>query len=221
MHNLWSYDDDDDEELFRTVSSESSDTDGADFDISTRPALSPTPGQGPGVLTSPAPIDIPPASSAPPVIHSLLSDDDEDDQDSNTDEAAHTTFPIFSRDNVRNKFALGVQESQRDNVDNGRAKSRDGNNDHGGGRENGDGDSGLEGEMVGPGYATPPRYGGSNSHSVKAGLSDQELKRAWSKVEQVEQEIDEEEAEAILASERRKRRRQELMDTKRSFLDLE
>lgn len=75
--------------------------------------------------------------------------------------------------------------------------------------------------MVGPGYATPPRYGGSSLPSISMGLNDQERKRAWSQVKQAEQELQEEEAAAILASEKRERRRRELMDAKRFFLDLD
>jgi hypothetical protein len=152
-----------------------------------------------------------------------LSDDDEGEQDNDNDEEEHTTFPLFSVNDVRKNFALRVQESRGDNANNGRTKSRGNDDDNGdiGGEDNGDGASGFDGEMVGPGYATPTRYGGSSVHPIRAGLSDQERKRAWSEVEQAEQELQEEEAAAILASEKRERRRREIMDAKRSFLDLD
>jgi hypothetical protein len=152
-----------------------------------------------------------------------LSDDDEDDQDNDNDDEEHTTFPLFSADDVRKNFALGVQESRSENFNNGRTKTRgnDNDNDDIGGEDNGYGATGFDGEMVGPGYATPPRYGGSIVHPISAGLSDQERKRAWSEVEQAEHELQEEEAAAILASEKRERRRREIMDAKRRFLNLD
>lgn len=206
-------DDDDDEEAPVKTRSESYDTAEQDFNLSARSALSPTPNQGHGILNPSPPTGPISASSAPPVI-SLLTDDEEDGQDSNTDEAEHTTFPHFSRDYVRDKSAQGVQESQARNARNRRTKSH--HRDDGG---SGDGVDELEGEMVGIGYATPPRYGPSDLRPVIAGLTDQERKRAWSEVEQAERELQEEEDEAILASEKRERRKQELMDAKRSFLN--
>jgi len=57
--------------------------------------------------------------------------------------------------------------------------------------------------MIGPGFATPPRHGDSGLLPSSAGPSDQERKRAWSEVKQAEQEIEEEAAADILASEKR------------------
>jgi hypothetical protein len=214
-------DEDDNEEPPMKMCSSSSDTTEHNFSLSARPTMSPTPNEGISALSPTPPMGLTPASSAPPAIHPLLSDDDEDDQENDNDEEKHTKFPLFSADDVRKIFALGVQESRSDNVNNGRTESRDNDNDNIGGEDNGDGASVFDGEMVGPGYATPPRYGGSSIHPISARLSDQELKRAWSEVEQAEQELQEEEAAAILASEKRERRRREIMDAKRSFLDLE
>jgi hypothetical protein len=215
-------DDDDDEELRVKTSPTSFATTEQHFNLSARPTMSPTPFQA---LSTPGPnpsTGLTPAPSAPPEVYSLFTDDEEDGQDSNNNANEHTTFPLSSADDVRKELTLGIQGSKSDNVSNGRASSRDDNNlknsDYG---DNGEGASSPEGEMVGPGYATPPRYGVSSSHPIALGLSDEERKRAWSKVLQTEQEIEEEEAAAILASEKRERRRRELMDAKRSFLNLE
>lgn len=221
LSSIMHTDDDDDEEPPVKTWHMSSDSTEQHFNLSARPTMSPTPGQA---LSIPSPTPPPgpaPTISTPPVIYSLLTDDEVDGQDSNNNAIEHTTFPLFSADDVRKEFALGIQGSQSDNVKNGRAPSRDDNDGNSDGGDNGEGASSPEGEMVGPGYATPPRYGGSSSRPIGVGLSEQERKRAWSKVLQTEKEIEEEEAAAILASERRERRRQELMDAKRSFLDLD
>lgn len=218
-------DDDDDEELPVKVRSESSDTTEQDSDTSARPSMSPNPSQGGDVLSPTPPKGLTPASSAPPVIHSLLSDDEDDrgnhNSNNNYNEEDHTTFLLFPENDIRKRLALGVRKRQSNNVIDGRDKSPstiDDISDHG---DNGDSASDYQGEMVGPGFATPPRYGGSSLRLINIDLTDQERKRAWSQVEQAEQELLEEEAAAILASEKRERRRQELMDAKRSFLDLD
>lgn len=167
-------DDDDDEEPPVKTRHTSSDTTEQHFNLSARPAMSPTPGQALSILSPTPPPGPAPTTSAPPVIYSLLTDDEEDDPNGNSD-----------------------------------------------GGDNGESASSPECEMVGPGYATPPRYGGSSSRPIGVDLSEQERKRAWSQVLQTEQEIEEEEAAAILASEKREMRRRELMNAKRSFLDLD
>jgi len=218
---MYNDDDDDDEEPLVKICSESSDTTEQNFNLSARPTMSPTPTQGPSVLSPTPPMDLTPVPSVPPVIHSLLSDDDGDDRDSNDGDGDHTPFPLFSADDVRKKFALSIRESHNGNVISGRADSPRTNDDASDDGDNDDDVNGSQGEMVGPGYATPPRHGGSSSRLVGVGSTDQERKRAWSQVEQAEQELQEEEAAAILASEKRQRRRKDIMDAKRSFLDLD
>ena len=216
-------DEEDDEEISSvTVRSKSYDNTTQHFSTSARPTMSPTPGQALGVLNSSLPQRVTPASSMPQVVHSLLSDDDEDGQDGDDDEEERAVFPLFSADNVRKNFALGIQESHGNNYKDGCIRSRDNSHNDDGGSEHSIEDAGSpEGELVGIGYATPPRYGQNSSRPDVSGPSDQERKRAWSEVLQTEQELDEEEAAAILASEKRERRRRELMDAKRSFLDLD
>lgn len=214
-------DDDDDEEPPGKTRHMSSDTTEQQFNLSARPAMSPTPGQALSTFSPTPPPGPAPTTSASPVIYSLLTDDEEDGQDSNNNAIEHTTFPLFSADDVRKEFVLGIQGGHSDNAKIGRAPSRDDNNGNSDGGDNGESASSPEGEMVGPGYATPPRYGGSSPRPIGVGLSKQERKRVWSEVLQTEQEIEEEEAAAILASEKRERRRREMMDAKRSFLDLD
>ena len=214
-------DDDDDEELPVKTSPTSFDTTEQHFNLSARPTMSPTPFQALSTPGPNPPMGLTPAPSAPPEVYSLFTDDEEDGQDSNNNANEHTKFPLSSADNVSKEFTLSIQGSKIDNFSNGRASSRDENHDNSDRGDNGEGASSPEVEMVGPGYATPPRYGGSSSHPIGLGLSDEERKRAWSKVLQTEQEIEEEEAAAILASEKRERRRRELTDAKRSFLNLE
>ena len=215
--------DDNDEELPVKTRRMDSDTTEQHFSLSARPTMSPTPGQALSIFSPTPPPGPTPTPSAPPVIYSLLTEDEEDGQDSNNNANEHTTFPLFSAADVRKGFALGIQGSQSHNVINGRTPTRDddNNNDTSDGEDDGEGASSPEGEMVGLGHATPPRYGGSSSRPIGVGLSDQERKRAWSEVLQNEQELEEEEAAAILASEKRERRRRELIDAKRSFLDLD
>jgi len=222
LSSMMHADDDNDEELPVKTRHMGSDTTEQHFSISARPTMSPTPDQALSIFSPTPPPGPTPTPSAPPVIHSLLTEDEEDGQDGNNNANDHTTFPLFSAADVRKGFALGIQGSQSHNVINGRTPNRDDdNNDNSDGEDNGEGASSPEGEMVGPGYATPPRYGGSSSRPIGVGLSDQERKRAWSEVLQNEQELEEEEAAAILASEKRERRRRELIDAKRSFLDLD
>ena len=218
-------DDDDDNEEGPPAKTHptSLDTTEQNFNISARPTMSPTPNPGLSVL-GPTPLArFAPALTALPVVHSLLSDDEGEDQDENDDEEEHTSFPLFSADDVRRNFALGDQDSQSNDINNDRSNRRDNHNHNDIIRDGDNGEEviGSEGEMVGPGYATPPRYGGSSSRPISVGLDDEERKRAWSEVLQTEQELAEEEAAAIVASEKRERRRRELMNVKRSFLDLE
>ena len=222
MHCPMSDEEDDGEISSVTERSNDHDNTTQHFSTSARPTMSPTPGQALDVLNSSLPQRVTPASSMPQVVHSLLSDDDEDGQDSDDDDEEHAAFPLFSADNVRKNFALGIQESHSNNCNDGSTSSRDNNRNEDGGSEHSIEDAGSpECELVGIGYATPPRYGQNSSRPDVSGPSDQERKRAWSEVLQTEQELDEEEAAAILASEKREKRRQQLMDAKRSFLDLD
>ena len=138
-----------------------------------------------------------------------MSDEDEDDQDSDDREERaeeHTSFPLFPAGDVCKRFGLILQGSRGENISNGKTKSRSNNNHDSGERDNDYGAGGYEGEMVGLGFATLPRHGGSSLLPVSTGRSDQERKRTWSEVEQAKQEIEEEEVAAILASEKRERR---------------
>lgn len=170
--------DDNDEELPVRTRRMGSDTTEQHFSLSARPTMLPTPGQALNIFSPTPPPGPTPTPSAPPVIYSLLTEDEEDGQDSNNNANEHTTFPLFSAADVRKGFALGIQGSQSHNVINGRTPTRDedNNNDNSDGEDDDEGASSPEGEMVGPGYATPPRYGGSSSRPIGVGLSDQERK---------------------------------------------
>lgn len=183
--------------------SESPDTVEQNFYLIGRRTMSPTPCQGPSVLSSTVPKGLKSSSPTALVIHSLVSDDEANDRDSNTDDGEHTPFPPFSAIHIREKSALGARHNRSKNVKNRGAKRRGKNHDNSDGAEN-DNDCGVE--IVGHSYAMPTRFGGSRSRPIVIDRSDQERKKAWSEVLQTEQELEAGEAVAISASEKRERR---------------
>ena len=136
--------DDDDEEPPIKTRARSYETNEQTFNLSAVSTMSTTPGQAFGVLSPTPPMGRTSGSSTPPVI-SLLTDDEESGQDSNTNEREHTTFPLSSADDVRQRFALGVQESPSDNVNNAKTKTRDNDNDESDEGDNSDDAGDLEG----------------------------------------------------------------------------
>jgi hypothetical protein len=134
--------DGDDVDPAATLNSTKYDTSRQNFSSRARPTMSPTPSQATGASSQRLSKTITPGPSSARPRRSLFSDNDGDEEDQDV------SFPIFSSNDVRKQFLQITGHSEHND---------DENEDHDDTESVDDGDS--EGELVGPGHATPPRYG--------------------------------------------------------------
>jgi hypothetical protein len=127
------------------MSSMSHDATRQNFNTSRRPTASPTPGQAAGTPSRMSSRTLSAGPSAPPPWLSPKSNDNNDDDDENI------PFPSLSEETVRS-FSSCVEEDSYHN------DGENGHHDHVSSADHGN----SEGELVGPGYATPHRYGHSH-----------------------------------------------------------
>jgi hypothetical protein len=152
---------------------------------------------------------VPQAASARPK-RSLLPDKDGDNEDQDS------LFPFYSSENVRKQFLRATGNSDHNDDE-----------DEDGDDTGSAGDDGTEGELVGPGHATPPRYRNETAQRLGEGtnlvqkLSERPRKRTLSEVVREEEQLEVEEAAAAAERQKRKSRREEIEAAKRRLIEQE
>jgi hypothetical protein len=205
-------DDEDDDDGVDPATSNSANHDATkqNFSSSARPTMSPTPSQAARASSQMTlETSVPQAASARPK-RSLLPDKDGDNEDQDS------LFPFYSSENVRKQFLRATGNSDHNDDE-----------DEDGDDTGSAGDDGTEGELVGPGHATPPRYRNETAQRLGEGtnlvqkLSERPRKRTLSEVVREEEQLEVEEAAAAAERQKRKSRREEIEAAKRRLIEQE